>query len=113
MQQRTGYVVSEALHGDIILVLNDEIPAEYEDVLNRNYAIHHTLPFAISAFFNAAAPNGSLPRQLSCTFRSGVLRGQWTHIRCCARINKTDLHVFPPPVGGSLLHLVKDINLEK
>jgi len=28
-------VVEEALHGDIIPVLNDEILAEYEDVLNR------------------------------------------------------------------------------
>lgn len=30
-----GQVVAEALNGDIIPVLNDEIIAEYEDVLNR------------------------------------------------------------------------------
>ena len=28
-------VAEEALHGDIIPVLNDEILSEYEDVLNR------------------------------------------------------------------------------
>jgi putative PIN family toxin of toxin-antitoxin system len=31
-----GYVAAETLHGDIIPVLNDEILAEYEDVLNRS-----------------------------------------------------------------------------
>lgn len=30
-----GKVLEEAMHGDIIPVLNDEILAEYEDVLNR------------------------------------------------------------------------------
>ena len=30
-----GQVAAEALHGDIIPVLNDEIIAEYEDVLSR------------------------------------------------------------------------------
>ena len=30
-----GQVASEALHGDIIPVLNDDIIAEYEDVLSR------------------------------------------------------------------------------
>ena len=30
-----GQVVAEAMHGDIIPVLNDEILAEYEDVLRR------------------------------------------------------------------------------
>lgn len=30
-----GQVAAEALHGDIIPILNDEIIAEYEDVLNR------------------------------------------------------------------------------
>lgn len=30
-----GQVVAEALYGDIIPIINDEILAEYEDVLNR------------------------------------------------------------------------------